>query len=283
MINSIPFKCPVCQQALSLDGRSYVCPNRHSFDLARQGYLNLLLAAQRRSKQPGDDDEMVLSRQRFLNQGYYQGLAAAIAEIVGAHPLGFEQSLLDMGCGEGYYLDYLRQAAVGHSETRQLEWAGVDISKRAVREAAKRRMGFQLAVASTVALPFFDQSFDSLLSVFSPLSAAEALRLLKPGGQVILVGPGEQHLRGLMAEIYAELIPHSGNYAVLDSASGLQLQQQSEILQTLTLTGSAIYDLLRMTPYYWQCSPAQQQALAERDSLSTPVHFYIQRYQRSAV
>jgi len=184
MINFVPFKCPVCQQALAVSGRSYACPQAHSYDLARQGYLNLLVAQQRRSKQPGDSDEMVLSRQRFLDQGSYQSLASAIAEIVGSHRSGFAQSLLDMGCGEGYYLQQLRAAANLQGQNSDFQIAGVDISKRAVREAAKRKLYLQLAVGTTAALPFFDQSFDSLLCVFSPLSASEALRLLKPGGQV---------------------------------------------------------------------------------------------------
>ncbi len=281
MINFVSFKCPVCHEPLGIEGRTYACTNNHSYDLARQGYLNLLLAQQRRSKQPGDSDEMVLSRQRFLNQGYYQGLASVIAEMIGSRPDGFAHSLLDLGCGEGYYLQQLRAAAETRGQSEYLQIAGVDISKRAVREAAKRQLDLQLAVASTAALPFFDQSFDSLLCVFSPLSASEALRMLKPGGQVILVGPGENHLQGLMAEIYDELIPHSGNYAVLDQASGLVLSDQREFQQTIEVRDSAIFDLLSMTPYYWQCSPEQQQRLAQLLSLSTPIHFYLQRYTKA--
>ncbi|MBT6593070.1 MAG: hypothetical protein HOO18_03860, partial [Porticoccaceae bacterium] len=108
------FKCPSCDQALILQDtvqpQTYRCNNQHSFDLAREGYLNLLLAQHKRSRNPGDSDEMIRSRQRFLNAGYYQPLSDAIVTAVAKAASGPEQTVLDLGCGEGYYMHQLRIA-----------------------------------------------------------------------------------------------------------------------------------------------------------------------------
>ena len=258
----------------------YRCINNHNFDLAREGYLNLHLAQHKRSKMPGDSDLMIKSRQQFLNGGYYQPLADAIAAAVNKCPLGFERKLLDIGCGEGYYLQQLRNAA--NISNANLELLGLDISKAGVRLAAKRKLDAQLVIDSAYKIPLFDNSIDTALSVFSPICPDETARILRADGFLVMVGPGEEHLTGLTAHIYEQHQPHGGNFKVLNEHRAFDLREQIEIKTDITVKGSDILALLTMTPYYWHTSAEQQEQLAALSLLNTPVHFSLRIYQRKS-
>ena len=273
------FKCPNCARPLlQLDEQpqTWRCDNNHSFDMAREGYLNLLLAQRKRSRNPGDSDEMMRSRQRFLAAGYYRPLSDAIVHAVVNAVGGVEQRVVDLGCGEGHYLQQLRDAS------SELTLLGMDISKLAVQLAAKRKMNALLAVDSVFNIPLFDDNIDTAISVFSPISADETARILKPGGTLIMVGPGEEHLSGLTALIYQQNVPHRGNHQVLENTPQFALQQQLEIKQSIVVNDRDILDLLKMTPYYWHSRPEQQQMLAELDKLETIIHFYINIYHNQS-
>ena len=278
------FKCPSCDQALILQDdtqpHTYRCNNQHSFDLAREGYLNLLLAQHKRSRNPGDSDEMIRSRQRFLNAGYYNPLSDAIVATVAKAASGPEQTVLDLGCGEGYYMQQLRIAS--ETASTKLKLSGMDISKFAVRLAAKRKMDARLAVDSVYNIPLFENRIDTAISVFSPISVEETARVLKPGGKLIMVGPGAEHLSGLTSLIYEQSLPHGGNTAGLEKAAQFTLLEQIEIKETIVVTGSDILDLLKMTPYYWHSRPEQQEMLAKLDKLETLIHFNINIYQNQS-
>ncbi len=263
------FKCPHCGLPLTVESRSYRCDNNHTYDIAREGYVNLLLSQHKKSRHPGDSKEMIRSRQRFLNKGYYQILADAVAQSTGR-----SQNLLDIGCGEGYYMEILRAAIPS------LHLAGIDMSKTAVRLAAKRKMNAHLAVISAYALPFFDEVFDTAVSIFSPISPEETGRVLAENGRLIMVGPGEEHLRTLAEQIYERIVPHKGNYDLLDDAAAFTLQSQQEIKQSIIVDGEDVHDLLMMTPYYWHTKPEQQEKLAQLPQLETNIHFYINIYEK---
>ena len=118
--------CPLDGAPLQRQAVSLRCPEGHCFDLAAQGYVNLLPVQNKRSRDPGDSKEMVAARRRFLEAGHYKPIADAVARAVlaGAVP-GRTLTCLDAGCGEGYYL---RQLAAGN-EARHLSPIGLDISK----------------------------------------------------------------------------------------------------------------------------------------------------------
>ena len=144
MKNNEIYKCPVCGIQLKKNDITYKCSNNHSFDIAREGYTYLLLANKKNSKIPGDSKEMVVSRHNFLQKGYYKGLSDALNETVKKYILGKEESsILDAGCGEGYYIDNLAR-----SINNQTALFGIDISKEAVRIAAKRNNNIETCVAS---------------------------------------------------------------------------------------------------------------------------------------
>jgi 23S rRNA (guanine745-N1)-methyltransferase len=272
------YRCPNCGLALTLNAdsaaKTYSCTNNHSFDMAREGYLNLLLAQHKRSRNPGDSDDMIRSRQRFLNAGYYRPLSDAIVHQIAESAQGFNQSLIDLGCGEGHYMQQLRNASA------DLKLLGIDISKFAVRMAAKRKMDARLVVDSAFNIPLFENRIDTAISIFSPISGDETARILKPGGTLIMVGPGEQHLSGLTEIIYDKTVPHAGN--PLEATGQFSLQESTEIKEAISVKGSDILDLLTMTPYYWHTRPEQQELVAKLDKLETPIHFYIKIYKNES-
>ena len=150
--------CPVCGQSLCRAERSWQCENRHSFDIARQGYVNLLTVDRKHAKHPGDTKEMVAARKAFLDGGFYRPIADMVKQLtVSLNPA----SVLDAGCGEGYYLTQLQQALPA------TEFAGLDISKDAVRFAAVRNKQALWLTGTAAALPFPDGSFDGVLSMFA--------------------------------------------------------------------------------------------------------------------
>jgi 23S rRNA (guanine745-N1)-methyltransferase len=272
------YRCPSCGLALTLNAdsasKTYSCTNGHSFDIAREGYLNLLLAQHKRSRNPGDSDDMIRSRQRFLSAGYYSSLSDAIVSQVAISTMSFKQSLIDLGCGEGHYMQQLRNASA------DLKLLGIDISKFAVRLAAKRKMDARLVVDSAFNIPLFENRVDTAISVFSPVCVEETARILKPGGTLIMVGPGEQHLSGLTEIIYDKTVPHAGN--PLQNTAQFSLQESIEIKEDISVNGSDILDLLTMTPYFWHTRPEQQELLAKLENLETLIHFYIKIYKNES-
>lgn len=243
-MNTPELICPVCRQPLLAVDNSLRCDQGHSFDQARQGYWNLLLAQKKRSKAPGDNAEMVQARQRFLEAGYYAPLCDAIGELLKAHlPAAEAANLLDLGCGEGWYTDRL---------LRQLScrMTGLDISKDAVKAACRRNRAITWLVATGADIPLADESVDAATLIFSRLMPEPTAKVLKPGGLLLVVYPGPDHLLALRQLIYTEVRASSG----FDPAA--QLAEQFEPLAEQALnfefsleSPAAIQDLLAMTPH----------------------------------
>ena len=269
-------KCPACQQALNAftenTPHTLRCENNHSYDIAKEGYVNLLLAQKKRSKNPGDDNAMMQCRQHFLNKGYYQFLVDALLQLLKQYG---PRTVLDIGCGEGYY---------GHAFKQQmphLSLSGFDIAKGGIKLAAKRRVYDQLAVASAYDIPMMENSIDLALSIFSPLDDKELARVLTPKGTLIAVGPASNHLQALAEQVYAQFKPHQNGFALLDNSPHFNSIETLQIEQKTTITGPDIFNLLTMTPYYWSASEEKQQAIKKLEALTTPLAFQIKLYCRA--
>ena len=235
-------KCPICDTPLEPTDHGLRCQNNHCFDQAKEGYWNLLPAQHKKSQNPGDTKAMLQARRRFLEAGHYSPLIERLSQFTQS-----AQCMLDMGCGEGYY-------------ARQLKaHAGLDISKDGVRMAAKAHPSGQYVVGSAYRLPYEENSFDTVVCVFSPLDFDEALRVLRPGGHIYWVGPGAGHLNQLAKLVYAEVKPH-----VLKPPS-THLTAIDSVNFSINLAGPQLADLLHMTPYYWSASEDKQAAIAELD------------------
>jgi 23S rRNA (guanine745-N1)-methyltransferase len=250
-------QCPVCRGPLLLSADGYQCSNNHTFDAARQGYVNFLLAHKKHSKEPGDSPEMIQSRRRFLDRGHYNRVSDGINQAVAdnLHNSASERSLsiLDAGCGEGFYLKRLRESlAHGPGKPVHIDYYGVDISKYAVRMATQRDKTVDWFVASIADLPFAFSSLDVVLSVFSPINAAEFSRILGKTGRLVIVIPGPKHLNGLREIIYPVAREHAQS-ALIEQARGLFTPvAETRINYQIELTSPGeIMDLLAMTPYFW--------------------------------
>ncbi len=275
------WQCPNCSASFAETESGWRCTNGHSFDKAKQGYINLLLANQKNSRDPGDNREMVLGRRTFLQQGHYRPLVEAIAALL-ASPVEREASaaqppaLLDLGCGEGYYLSALGDLLPALA---QADVNGVDISREAVKRAAVSLPGAQFCVASSYRLPVTDACIDIVLQVFAPTAEAELQRVLTSSGLWLRVSPGPRHLYQLKAALYERVTEHE----VPSVPPGFQLIEQKPVSFRVTLTGEqAIGGLLAMTPFGWHGSREGQQALLELSSFTTDADFIVQLMRRDA-
>ena len=268
------FCCPKCRRKLSVvpDGRA-VCEAGHSYDRAREGYYNLLL--ENTGGTHGDNKEMVLARRAFLDSGAYLPLAEKLCESVLRHTRD-GAVILDGGCGEGYYTDLLerRLAALG----KDVSVFGFDISRDAVRLAAKKNRALSLAVASSYDMPVADGSVDILLNVFAPQALSETLRVLGAGGKFIMAIPDENHLFGLKSILYEK--PYK-NTVEKSELAGFSLLSEEKISYTLTLdTPGKISSLFMMTPYAYRTPPKARERLLSLERLETEIEFIVFTYER---
>lgn len=267
------FICPICGSPLERETGRYVCPNSHSFDLAREGYVNLLPPNRQHSKAPGDDREMAAARTRFLEGGWYSPLRNALCSLTEQYAPS-SPVLLDAGCGEGWYTEELEKVAA----VRGGRAAGVDLSRPAVKKAAKRCPGTEIAVASVYHLPLFNASVDILTDCFSPLAAEEFYRVLKPGGIFLYVVPGPRHLWELKETLYDT--PYE-NEEKWEEYPGFRYVEVLPVERRFTLPDpAAIGDLFRMTPYFWKTPKSGAQRLSALENLTVTAQFRIHVMER---
>ena len=266
-MNTSPILCPVCKAPLSPAEKMYGCANGHPFNIAREGYVNLLLSHQRKSKMPGDDPEMVMARRRFFDSGAYDELSNLISN---AAPLAQENlSILDSGCGEGHLLGALSEKLDGY-------FCGIDISKKAVQVASKRHKKATWLVANGMRdIPIADDSMDVILSILAPRNNEEFSRILKPGGVVLIGVPGPNHL----IELRNQLQFSSGDFkekadeAAAKCAPLFVETQRDHLSHEQTLNREQIADLIQMTPLFWRSSPEAKAAAMELETITVTISF----------
>ena len=267
------FTCPLCGAELEREERRYHCPAGHSFDVAREGYVDLLPVSRRHSRAPGDDREMVDARRRFLAGGWYEPLRDALCRLA-AETEAERPVLLDAGCGEGYYTAALSDLAAA----RGGRMAGVDLSKTAAKRAARLCPKAEIAVASVYHLPLGEGTADVLSSCFSPLAAEEFRRVLRPGGLFLYVVPGPRHLWELKEILYDR--PYE-NPEKTEEYPGFRFLGAEEADTAFTLTRrQEIADLYHMTPYTWKTPREGAARLDGVDRLTVTAQFRIHRYRR---
>ena len=267
--------CPLDKQPLHLNERTWGCENGHSYDVAKQGYVNLLPVQNKRSKDPGDSKAMVQARRKYLEEGHYLPLARALADIVLEQG---DQTLLDAGCGEGYYLRYLVEQA--EQKETELSVAALDISKWAVQAAAKQDKRLSWMVASNNAIPLADNSVDTILCVFGFPIEAEFKRVLKPGGRLIIVDPALNHLTELKAIIYAELKNKSETLPITGLDYELTSEQRLNFQVELN-NNESIKNLLTMTPHLYRASKEGRERAESLQSLTITADVWVRTFRVS--
>lgn len=269
-------RCAVCAGPLSLhasaaSARILRCPAGHSFDLAKEGYAHLLPLQKKHAAEPGDNKAMVRARHSFLQAGHYAALMQPLADLCAALP---HARIVDAGCGEGCYDQFLAAAL---PDGASVSLAGFDLSKEAVRLAARALPNAAYCVGSSFCAPIRDGWADLVLNIFSPMAAAEFARMLRVGGHLIYAVPTARHLFGLKQVLYEK--PYE-NEVKTTEYPGFALEQEVVAEEKITLTGEDLQNLFAMTPYYWKTSADGAARLAECERLTTEIGFRYLVYRK---
>lgn len=257
------WQCPLCRESLQETTDFWICENRHSFDKAKEGYVNLLLPNQKNSKAPGDSPKMVLARRAFLDQGHYAPLAHEIAKTITLlaktdipPTKSAAINIFDAGCGEGYYLHEIGEVLKNQVSTH---YSGIDISKKAVQKAAKKYSGKRFAVASTFNLPLCNDSQDFVIQIFAPSKSSEINRILKNDAFWIWTNPHTEHLKELKHLVYSNPNLHIPTDEVPE---GFKQVNRQRLTYTISLNDCEQREnLLMMTPFYWTISQDKKDIL----------------------
>ena len=226
--------------------------------------MNLLPVQFKHSAEPGDNKQMMQARREFLEAGFYEPMATAVAAMIDANPA---KHLLDLGCGEGYYSRkieaYCENPIILH---------GVDIAKFAIAAAAKKQPDARFIVASSNRLPYADRYFDAVLRIFAPSNDDELRRVLKPSGFLLTVTPGPRHLWQLKQLIYAEAKQH----ALTDELPpGFEPMDRQRVSYTIAPNPQQRIALLHMTPFAWRANERVEQAIKESAELEIETDFIL--------
>ena len=261
--------CPICGEQLNNRDRQYICAQNHSFDVARQGYVNLLTVQQKHSLNPGDTREQVLSRREFLEAGFYAPIADTLIDT--ARELGISGRILDVGCGEGYYSARLADALGA-------ELTGLDISKEAVRCAAAKYKGKQWLCATAAHIPVEGGSVNLLTSLFALTLPEEFRRVLAPGGYYFQVLAAQDHLLGLKGIIYDRL-----NFKEKDTVPelpGFERVKSIPIRFSFTVEGQQVQNLFSMTPHVFRIGKEGAERLRRTEVLTDTASCVLNVFRR---
>ena len=235
------FSCPFCQQALFLSENSLKCKNKHSFDLAKFGYVNLAPQV----KQSKDYDKSNFqNRQLILEAGFYQPILKKLLENLSS--LSQHDNLLDIGCGEGYYARNLQaQLPAKHIYA-------FDLSKESIQLAAKSDHSLTVSwfVGDLAHIPIQDASMNVILDIFSPANYQEFQRVLRKNGLLIKVIPSSQHLQEIRS-IVAEQLTNTNysNHKIIEHfEEAFTITNSYDVAATFSLRENEKAALLHMTP-----------------------------------
>lgn len=262
--------CPVCKSKLYQEEKSFKCENNHCYDISSKGYVNLYLNS-KKNKNHGDNKLMVKARKDFLLKGYYDELREEIAKAVKDDSVE-NPIVLDAGCGECYYTDLVEKSL------DNAEVFAVDISKDALSVGTRKNRNLHCCVASVFSLPFEDESFDTVISIFSPFCKDEYQRVLKKNGMFLMVIPKEEHLFNLKELIYDEPYKNEVKDFQID---GFEFKGKIDVDKDIEIDNNEdIMNLFMMTPYYYKTGEKEQSRARQAKYLKTKISFAILLYKK---
>ena len=281
-------RCPLCASPLEREGKSLVCTGtdkRHTYHVAKEGYVNLLPPGKGKNAHTGDDAAMVRARAEFLNTGAYGRLSDEVARLIDGYTCAKELTVVDSGCGEGYHT--CRFTSALQSAGRRVRTAAFDASKHAAAAGAKRAVRNALSAKDGVgasfdgdayaafmagnifSLPVAESCADAVVSMFAPIAWDENRRVLKNGGILVVAASGEDHLLEMRQFIYDEVIKKAPEVI---PAEGFEEVCHTGVRYTHTLTSSAeIMDLFGMTPFCYKTPREAVERLSALESLTVTV------------
>jgi SAM-dependent methyltransferase len=283
-MNTHPLICPVCGNDFREEPGRIVCDLGHSFDVAREGYVNLLRPGSPRAKIPGDTGPMLRARRSFLDRGHYRPLAGLIAarldEFLADVP-GDDRYVAEVGSGEGYYLGFVKRYLEERGKTG-LGFLGMDRSRDAARLASKRYRDITFLVGDVWEKVLFrDGSISVLLDIFAPRNPDEFARVLAPGGLLLLAIPGEAHLGELRSELPLMGMEADKEEQAVRRLSGAFRPARREALRyTVQLEGDELHDLVGMTPNFWHIPEQDRERLRNR-SMRVTADFVVLEFTKT--
>lgn len=262
--------CPVCKKNLNKDGNCYRCESRHCFDIAKEGYVNLLAGNHKAGESIGDNKDMALSRKKFLEKGYFSPLADKITELIAEYGKS-RPTVCDICCGEGWYSNEIMKKI-------PCNMLCFDLSKEMVRLAAKRKNGATFFVANLASIPLADKSVDVGFHLFAPFHDKEFSRILKDNGIIITAVAGENHLFEIKEILYDT--PYK-NDEMPPETTLLKLREKIKVTEKIHLDCKEdIQSLFAMTPYYYRTSESDKQKLPEYNELDVTIDFAVFVYSK---
>jgi len=275
--------CPIDAEPLTTESQQLVCKNGHAFDVARQGYINLLPVQHKRSKEPGDSKEMIVARTKFLNSGFYAAVANKLIDIVHAQSgSSMEINVMDAGCGEGYYLDRLADYYEKNEKKCSPSFIGLDISKHAIVAASRRNKQITWVVGTNRQPPICVASVDIILCVFGFHSFEGFNQILKVGGKVILIEPGPEHLKELRDIIYSDVKKINDSTKSMDNISDFTLYHRESLqFKTGKIEQQHIGNLLLMTPHLFRASKEGKEAANQLQQLDLSVDMVFSVFEKN--
>lgn len=271
----VNIRCPVCKAETKLDGNKVLYCNgekKHTYDISASGYINL---ASPKQCGGGDTKSAVKARSAFLDRGYYKPIADKTVELLDKYAAK-DPTVIDAGCGEGYYtLHIAKNADVA---------IGFDISKFAVEAAAKRAKrenadNAVFCVASVYTMPVFDDMADAVVNIFAPCVEEEYLRVLKQNGILIVVQAGKEHLMGLKRVLYESAYE---NDTRADLPTEIELICEERLKYNIDVVGNEnLQALFAMTPYYWRTSLEDAKKLEGLEKINTDIDIIFSVYRKN--
>ena len=242
------FVCPHCAQPVNVSEEGRIsCGNNHSFDVAKQGYVNMLTHA----VQSMYTKELFTSRKQVLESGLYDEVQRALASTIEHGAV-----VLDTGCGEGTHLARICAQAGAFG-------IGIDLAKEGIIEAARHYKDEAWIVGDLAKSPFPAATFDAIFNILSPANYDEFKRLLKPSGRVVKVVPAQNYLVELRQQLFAdsEKESYSNAQTVARFREAFPNGTEQRVTTTMALRSELVPHLLKMTPMGWHRDEQQQLTL----------------------
>ena len=264
--------CPKCHQQLHLENKTLKCENNHCYDISKRGYINLLLNPDKATNNPGDSKESLVARKAYLNKGYYDPILNQVITCIDEFKHQDDLSILDLGCGEGYYTQGLKK----HFENSDIY--GLDISKIAIDMATRYRKDITWLVGNSKNIPILDHRLDFICALFTVVNQDELKRTLKEDGYIIHVTANNQHLIEIKELIYDEIKVKSDKYIRLDfnQVKSYDFKEKVHISNR-----EDALNLLMMTPHYYHIKKEKRGVLDTLQGLDITIDIKVTVYALS--
>ncbi|NLE07544.1 MAG: hypothetical protein GX627_02965 [Parcubacteria group bacterium] len=246
--------CPIDGSDMVSLGKSVCCVNKHSFDVSKEGYINMLTSDKRFKQKIGDVKDMLLARSNFLQSGYYNFLSEEINKIAIRYLQNNNNKdgcILEVGCGTAFYLKRLKDN-IDNDLKKEFCYFGTDISKEAIKISAKKYKDINFIVADTYfKIPIKNKTVKIILNIFSPRNPEEFSRLLDDKGIIITVIPNENHLNELIEKFGLVKVEQEKKKHLMDALDGqFDKIEDYNFTKKISLKSNSIIDLIKMGPSY---------------------------------